>query len=76
MSDADPYDAVITRLDEPAAPHDGPLSGRTLLVENLIDTAGVRSTDGSSIFAERVPGCSAPAVERLVAAGAVVLPAR
>jgi aspartyl-tRNA(Asn)/glutamyl-tRNA(Gln) amidotransferase subunit A len=73
MGEPDPYNAVITWVDEPAPPRDGPLSGRTLLVKDLIDTAGLRSTYGSSIYAEHVPDGSALAVERLVAAGAVVV---
>src|ERR671929_1080426 len=70
--DNDPYDAVITWVDEPAPPRDGPLAGRTLLVKDLIDTAGVRTTYGSRIYADHVPVTSAPVVERLVGAGAVV----
>jgi Asp-tRNA(Asn)/Glu-tRNA(Gln) amidotransferase A subunit family amidase len=69
----DPYNAVITWVDEPAPPRTGPLAGRTLLVKDLIDTAGLRTTYGSRIYAEHVPATSAPVVDRLVAAGAVVI---
>lgn len=70
---ADPYNAVITWVDDPAPPRDGPLAGRTLLVKDLIDTAGLRTTYGSRMHAEHVPTADAPVVERLVAAGAVVV---
>ena len=39
--------AVITRVDQPAPARAGPLQGRTLLVKDLIDTAGIRTTYGS-----------------------------
>jgi Asp-tRNA(Asn)/Glu-tRNA(Gln) amidotransferase A subunit family amidase len=68
----DELNAVITWVDAPAAPHEGPLSGRRLLVKDLIDTAGVRTTYGSRIYAEHVPERSAPAVQRLLDAGAVL----
>jgi Asp-tRNA(Asn)/Glu-tRNA(Gln) amidotransferase A subunit family amidase len=71
--DNDPYDAVIAWVEEPAPPRDGPLAGRTLLVKDLIDTAGLGTTYGSRVYAEHVPATSAPAVQRLVEAGAVVV---
>jgi Asp-tRNA(Asn)/Glu-tRNA(Gln) amidotransferase A subunit family amidase len=64
--------AVITRLD-PGEPRPGPLSGRTLLVKDLIDVAGVRTTYGSRIYGDHVPERTAPAVQRLVDAGAVLV---
>jgi aspartyl-tRNA(Asn)/glutamyl-tRNA(Gln) amidotransferase subunit A len=67
----DPYNAVITEI-QPAPPRAGPLQGKRLLVKDLIDTAGVRTTYGSRVYAKHVPERSASAVERLVAAGAVV----
>jgi Asp-tRNA(Asn)/Glu-tRNA(Gln) amidotransferase A subunit family amidase len=64
---ADPYNALITEVDaEPARP------GLRLAVKDLIDTAGIRTTYGSRIYADHVPDRTATAVERLVAAGAVV----
>ena len=68
----DTWNAVITDV-EPAAPAPGLLHGKRLLVKDLFDTAGVRTTYGSSIYADHVPTRTAPAVERLVAAGAVVV---
>jgi aspartyl-tRNA(Asn)/glutamyl-tRNA(Gln) amidotransferase subunit A len=70
MSDA--FNAIITEV-EPAAALPGPLHGRRLLVKDLIDTAGIRTTYGSQIYAEHVPTRTATAVERLVAAGAVIV---
>jgi aspartyl-tRNA(Asn)/glutamyl-tRNA(Gln) amidotransferase subunit A len=52
---------------------DGPLAGVPLLVKDVIDTAGIRTTAGSLIYADRVPDSSAPAVETLEAAGAIVI---
>jgi aspartyl-tRNA(Asn)/glutamyl-tRNA(Gln) amidotransferase subunit A len=48
---------------------EAPGSGERLAVKDLFDTAGVRTTYGSSIFAEHVPTTTAPAVARLEAAG-------
>jgi aspartyl-tRNA(Asn)/glutamyl-tRNA(Gln) amidotransferase subunit A len=68
----DPLNAVITWVDpEPARP--GPLAGKRLLVKDLVDTAGVRTTYGSRIYSEHVPERTAPAVTCLVEAGAVLI---
>jgi Asp-tRNA(Asn)/Glu-tRNA(Gln) amidotransferase A subunit family amidase len=68
----DPYNALITAVEpEPAKP--GPLEGKRLLVKDLIDTAGIRTTYGSRIYGDHVPERTAPAVTRLVEAGAVVV---
>ena len=69
---SDPYNAVITEV-EPAPARPGPLHGRRLLVKDLIDTEGIRTTYGSRLYADHVPTRTASAVERLVAAGAVVV---
>src|SRR5687768_9203792 len=71
MSD-DPYNAFITRV-EPDAAKPGPLSGRTLAVKDLFDTAGVRTTYGSNLYADHVPDRNATAVQRLLDAGAVLV---
>jgi aspartyl-tRNA(Asn)/glutamyl-tRNA(Gln) amidotransferase subunit A len=61
-SDDSPADGVwITELDA------GP--GRPLAVKDLFDTAGVRTTYGSAVFADHVPGTAAEAVTLLEAAG-------
>ena len=47
--------------------------GRTLLVKDLIDTAGIRTTYGSRIYADHVPERHAPVVDRALDAGATIL---
>jgi aspartyl-tRNA(Asn)/glutamyl-tRNA(Gln) amidotransferase subunit A len=54
----------ITELDAGAR---GP--GPTLAVKDLFDTAGVRTTYGSAVFADHVPDTTATAVARLEQAG-------
>jgi aspartyl-tRNA(Asn)/glutamyl-tRNA(Gln) amidotransferase subunit A len=68
----DSYNAFITRV-EPRPGGEGPLAGRTLAVKDLFDTAGVRTTYGSGLYAEHVPERNATAVQRLVDAGAVIV---
>jgi len=51
----------------------GPLAGVPLAVKDLFDTAGLRTTYGSAIFAERVPRRTAPVVAIVEAAGAIVV---
>ena len=51
----------------------GPLHGIPLGLKDLFDTAGVRTTGGSALFADRVPAEDAEVVRRLKAAGAVIL---
>ena len=43
--------------------------GVTLAIKDLFDTAGVRTTYGSAVFADHVPDTTATAVARLEAAG-------
>jgi aspartyl-tRNA(Asn)/glutamyl-tRNA(Gln) amidotransferase subunit A len=85
---ADPFNAIITRVVAPAlapaatapgaaaapptAPG-GPLAGRTLLVKDLIDTAGIRTTYGSRLYADHVPSRNATVVQRALDAGAVLV---
>src|SRR5579875_1153550 len=52
---------------------DSLLAGLPIAIKDLMDVAGVRTTYGSPIFAENVPGHSDLLVERLEANGAVVL---
>jgi aspartyl-tRNA(Asn)/glutamyl-tRNA(Gln) amidotransferase subunit A len=51
----------------------GPLHGIPLGLKDLIDTAGVRTTAASAVFANRIPSEDAEVVRRLKAAGAVIL---
>jgi aspartyl-tRNA(Asn)/glutamyl-tRNA(Gln) amidotransferase subunit A len=71
---ADPFNTAITWLEEPLRGEaDGPLAGRTLLVKDLIDTAGIRTTYGSRIYGDHVPEAHAAVVRRALAGGAVVV---
>jgi amidase len=51
----------------------GPLHGLPIAYKDLTDTAGIRTTYGSPIFAEHVPTADALVVRRSRAAGAVTL---
>ncbi|HEX2271113.1 MAG TPA: amidase [Pyrinomonadaceae bacterium] len=51
----------------------GPLHGIPVGLKDLFDTAGVKTTCGSALFAERVPTEDAEVVRRLKNAGAVLI---
>ncbi|HEX5873734.1 MAG TPA: amidase, partial [Pyrinomonadaceae bacterium] len=51
----------------------GPLHGIPIGLKDLIDTAGVKTTCGSALFADRVPDEDAAVVQRLKNAGAVLI---
>lgn len=51
----------------------GLLHGVPLVVKDNIDTAGLRTTCGSRFFEDRVPAADAGVVQRLRAAGAVIV---
>ncbi len=51
----------------------GPLHGVPVGLKDLYDTAGVRTTAASKIYADRVPAEDATVVKRLREAGAVIL---
>ena len=67
--------AVAAELDARAARGSfaGPLHGLPIAVKDLAETAGIRTTFGSPIFASFVPSFDAPHVARLKQAGAVVI---
>jgi aspartyl-tRNA(Asn)/glutamyl-tRNA(Gln) amidotransferase subunit A len=69
----DHLNAFITRVEPGVEPPPGPLSGRTLGVKDLFDTAGIRTTYGSGIYSDHVPEKTAVAVQRLLDAGAVLV---
>lgn len=50
-----------------------PLIGLPVTVKDTLDTANLRTTNGSRARAERIPGRDAAAVARLRAAGAIVI---
>lgn len=62
--------AVVTAMPR-GDPFSGPLAGVRLTIKDTFDTAGVRTTRGSRLFADHVPARDAWAVARLIAAGAV-----
>lgn len=51
----------------------GPLHGIPIALKDNIDTAGVRTTAASAVYADRVPEVDAPVVTKLREAGAVIL---
>jgi aspartyl-tRNA(Asn)/glutamyl-tRNA(Gln) amidotransferase subunit A len=51
----------------------GALAGVPVLIKDLVDTAGVRTTYGSSIYADHVPERTARSVAALEAQGAIVV---
>ena len=51
----------------------GPLHGIPIALKDNIDTAGVRTTASSALFADRIPDQDAEVVRRLREAGAVIL---
>ena len=53
--------------------HVGRLAGLPIVVKDLTEVKGVRTTFGSTLFADHVPTRSDPLVERLEGRGAVVL---
>lgn len=69
IADADAVDRRIFRGEDP-----GPLAGVPFAVKNLFDVAGITTSAGSKIHAEKPPASSdATAVERLRRAGAVLV---
>jgi len=58
---AAPAGIYITEIDGAAGGF-----GDALAVKDLFDTAGVRTTYGSAVFADHVPNRTATAVDRLV----------
>ncbi len=78
--------AVVTLVEERAleeaeesdrklaqTPQGRPLEGLPITIKDHIATAGVRSTNGMKLLEHHVPNRDAPVVERLRAAGAIVI---
>lgn len=61
-------EAALARGDET-----GPLHGVPFTIKDSVDTAGVRTTRGSKLFADHVPERDAEVVTRLRAAGGIPL---
>ena len=68
MRDAERAAAAL-RAGDPV----GPLVGLPWVSKDVFDTAGLRTTLGSPIFADRVPRADAPVVKRLREAGALLV---
>lgn len=56
-----------------AGKYRGPLHGVPIGVKDIIDTAGVRTTNGSSFYSDNVPGEDAECIRRLKDAGAIIV---
>jgi aspartyl-tRNA(Asn)/glutamyl-tRNA(Gln) amidotransferase subunit A len=68
LSQARKVDAAIARSEDP-----GPLAGVPVAVKDVIVTKGVTTTCGSRLLAKWVPPYDATAIEKLEAAGGVIL---
>src|SRR5437588_6941218 len=64
--------AHADRLMQLPAAERGQLAGMPVPIKDLVDVAGVRSTQGSPIYAEHIPEQSDVLVERLEAEGGIV----
>ena len=69
----DPELALQAAAEADAEPPRGVLHGLPIAVKDLEDTAGMRTTYGSPLFADHVPEHDSLLVERLRAAGAIVI---
>jgi len=66
-------DARAAEADIARGRRRGPLHGIPVALKDLFDTAGVKTTAGSAVFADRVPSQDAEVVRRLKQAGAILL---
>jgi amidase len=67
----DAADAADRALAGGAEP--GPLHGLPIAIKDLEDVAGMRTTYGSTLFAQHVPDADTPMVARLRRAGAIII---
>lgn len=65
--------AMAGTLEHPETPPPGYLYGLPVAIKDLVDVAGVRCTQGSRVFADRIAPRSDYSVERLEARGALVI---
>ncbi|HVL35898.1 MAG TPA: amidase, partial [Burkholderiales bacterium] len=65
--------ALDEALAERGARPPGPLAGVPVAIKDVTPTAGLRTTWGSTLLRDHVPGEDAEVVRRLKAAGAIVL---
>ena len=73
MHDSALAEARAAELEINAGNWRGPLHGIPIGLKDLIDTAGIKTTCGSALFADRVPNEDAYIVQRLKSAGAVLI---
>jgi aspartyl-tRNA(Asn)/glutamyl-tRNA(Gln) amidotransferase subunit A len=66
-------DARAAEKEFAAGAYRGALHGIPIGLKDLVDTAGIRTTGGAKIFADRVPAEDATIAKRLRAAGTVLL---
>ena len=66
-------DARVAETEIARGKRRGRLHGIPIALKDLFDTAGVRTTAGSAIFANRVPTEDAEVVRRLKASGAILV---
>ncbi|WP_406855485.1 amidase [Alsobacter sp. KACC 23698] len=71
--DAGAANRAADALDALPAEERGPLHGVPVVIKDLTDTRGLRTTYGSALFADHVPAEDDLVVARLRAAGAVIL---
>ncbi|WP_376961574.1 amidase [Azospirillum sp. A26] len=69
LAQAEALDAAFAKTGRPV----GPLHGVPVAVKDLTDTAGIRTTYGSELYADHVPAANDVAVERINAAGGIVI---
>ena len=56
-----------------ATPPKGPLHGMPFAIKDLTETKGIRTTYGSPIFADNIPDADSLMVQRIRAAGAIII---
>jgi aspartyl-tRNA(Asn)/glutamyl-tRNA(Gln) amidotransferase subunit A len=72
-ADAALEQARVMESELKAGRHRGPLHGIPIALKDNIDTAGIRTTAASALFADRIPAEDAVVVRKLREAGAVLL---
>ncbi len=65
------FERALAQADGPLP--DGPFRGVPILLKDLNDLAGVRTSMGSRLFAEHVPAQSSPHTQKTLAGGFVIL---
>lgn len=66
-------DARLAEVEIGSGSYRGPLHGVPIALKDIIDTAGIVTTSGSRIFADRVPPADATVARKLAEAGSVLL---